>query len=145
MTVSAGGTNQFDLLTDFAFVSGMTSMVGATVSRIRMTCAFQRTSTAASLDALAIGIGVFPRGIDAVDLGPLTINAHADWMFWTKRFISEESTGTPATAAGPFWEFDVKAMRRMDEIGMQLLLVIEAQALLAGTFGFGVSSLLLLP
>jgi len=78
-------------------------------------------------------------------LGPLTINAHADWMFWTKRFISEETIGTPATAAGPMWEFDVKAMRRMDEVGMQLLLVIEAQALLAGTFGFGASSLLLLP
>jgi len=140
ITVAAGGSAQFDLLTDFTALSG-SRPYGGTVGRVKLTCAFDRTSTAADLDALWIAVGVFPSVIDTADTAPAS-NPNLDWMLWTKRFISEENTGS---GSGPFWEFDIKAMRRMDELGMTPILCIEAQALLAGTLAFGASTLLLLP
>jgi len=141
MTVSAGAQNAFNLLTDFTTLSSVVTF-GSTVGRIRLTCAFDRTSTPADLDALWIGVLAAPSTMDpGTDLGPAS-NPHLDWMFWTKRFISEENVGS---GSGPFWEFDIKAMRKLDELDTRLWLCMEAQALLAGTLAFGASTLLLLP
>jgi len=142
VAISAGGSNDADLLSTWSVAMGGAVPVGATIGRVKLTAAFDRTSTAADLDALVLGVGVFPGGVEADDIAPLT-NLHLDWMFWSKRFISEEAVGS--TTNGPHWEFDIKAMRRMDEIGMRLWLAVECGPLLAGNLAFGASSLLILP
>lgn len=144
LTVAAGGSNAVNLLDNFVLAMGGAQPIGCTVSRIRLTAAFNRTSTAANLDALFLGITVGSTNLDpGADIRPLTDSSN-DWMYWSKRFVSEESTGTPA-GSGPFWDIDVRAMRKIDELGQALWLSYEAQAVLAGTLGFGASVLLLLP
>jgi len=86
---------------------------------------------------------VAPAGVEADDIAPLS-NPHLDWMFWRKCFISEESTSGLAVA-NPAWEFDIKAQRRLDEVGMRLWVAVEASPLLAGNFAYGSSVLLVLP
>jgi len=143
IAVSAGGSNDSDLLAAWSIAMGGAVPVGATIGRVRMTASFDRTSTAADLDALVVGVMVAPGTVEADDIAPLT-NPHLDWMFWRKCFISEESTSGLAVA-NPAWEFDIKAQRRMDEIGMRLWVAVEASPLLAGNFAYGSSVLLVLP
>jgi len=140
-SVSAGGSGAVNLLEDFETALG-SQVIGATVGRVKMTVAWDTTTTSAALDSLVLGIIVAPSTMDpGVDLIPLT-EPHLDWMYWSKRFPFEEAKGV----SGSFmWELDVKAMRKLEELGETLWLAVQLGPIMAGTVAFGSSVLILMP
>jgi len=146
VTIAAGGVGQLDLLADFATGYGA-NIVGATVGRVRMNLVWETTSTPNSRDALTFGVRVGGRQVDTIDQDPGdAIGRHLDWMYWRQFFPVGESSsaGVLGTAA---LEVDIKAQRRMEELGQTLWFVISGttDASIAGTAGVAASTLLLLP
>jgi len=99
---------------------------------------------AASTDALFMGIKVVQEATLTTVDGPLA-EQHQDWM-WYQMFLGSTTGATDAlrytsadTLGGPL---RIRAKRRMDEIGMRLVICFEAVG--ASTYSVRISSSVLL-
>lgn len=149
-SIGAGGATQFDVLSAFAALHGATTL-GATVGRVRLSLGWETTSTPGALDSLVIGMRVGARTSDVTDQQPtdfLTGGSHLDWMLWRKLYPTLQSVNAAAAQTGDAsWELDIRAMRRMEEVGETLWLVVDTALTptLAGVASYGISTLLVLP
>jgi len=126
-------------------------LLGVTIARIRLTLGVRTLAgTANTRGGVAFGLLVAPDTLDPLtDAGPLTF-PHLDWMWWT---YLPSPAGHQIGVAGeePAFDtfiFDVKSMRKMDELGDTLFFVKETSVLgTAQTVSheLGISTLLLLP
>ena len=95
--------------------------IGSTVARIRGNISLRGAVAGNSIRA-TIGIAVFNGLPTTANQAPAN-NPHLDWMWWQVIFIEPVvATEFAQTMQMPI---DVKAMRRMDELGMDLQLAIQ--------------------
>jgi hypothetical protein len=148
VTAGIASSNLQDLLTDYKALTGANQPPGVTVGGLIWTMSVRNQVASASNIALdqiiRWGIGVFPGAIDAADfILSDGVTSHYDWMdFGGVAFNSNET----ARMAPLFLDRRVRAQRKMEEVGEQLLLVLDAQ----GSVGsiacvVQVSTLLIMP
>lgn len=141
-TLGAGASFAVNLLQGFETDYGA-NLIGCTVVRIRGQVLAAVTTASAAVDELRMGIRVATATeVSAALAGPVD-EAHADWMAWEPFLASGVGTDNGSWAA--VREIDVKAMRRLDEIDMQLTAYVESFSPAAWEFGWSLSVLLLLP
>jgi len=140
----------FDLLSDFTGELGITATLpGTTIGGILLDYSIRQETEAsgANTDALFMGIRVVQEAtLSAVD-GPLA-EQHDDWM-WYQMFNGSASGATDKLThsscdalGGPV---HIRAKRRMDELGMRLVVVFEAVGSSTYSVRLSTSTLLLLP
>lgn len=139
-SLAAGATAHSLLLADFEADYGA-QLIGVTVARIRMTLTLD--SGAEVNGGLLFGVRVAT--VDQVsDLavsptyGPGT-RPGADWMTWG--LLTHMENGAFRVAK----DYDVKAMRKIDELAQTLVLSVENAGAAAVTWGGAISVLVLLP
>lgn len=157
LTAAAEG-DSFDLLSGFRNSMGLSTATGVggppglTVARVRLSV------FAASLTAGAIPMFVGVRVMNAVDqteaagggaegleVSP-NRDPHADWMLWAACFPNHGSDPTTGVPNALTYDFDVRAMRKLDEVGLTLSLVIGKETSTnAATLSAAASVLLMLP
>jgi len=127
---------------------------GITVGPIRGQITFVRTGTVTvtnALDATVFwGIQAATEATDADDMDPES-HQHTDWMWWERLGLpgTAQATGTtPAFVATGMQRryVDIRSMRKLDEVEMDLFLVVKA-IFSSGNLSFdgGFSTLLRLP
>ena len=126
-----GETQHSLLLWDFEEMYGA-QLIGCTVARIRGFIEVVGTPPGGLIYGIRV---VTARTVDDIPqgLGPGS-EPHADWMTWDVVSVQE-----------PFYRFDVKAMRKFEELGQQLVLSVESAGTNPVTWTAGVSVLVLLP
>ena len=150
-TEAAGSVHAFQPLLTFQTALG-SDLLGCTVGRIRLTLGVRTLAGTANTGGGSFyGLLVGPDTLDvAADFGPRSF-PHLDWMWWT--FIPSPS-GHQVGVAGeePAFDtyfFDVKSMRKMEELGETLWFAKETTAVLGTAqtieHSLGISTLLLLP
>jgi len=145
-TLTLSGTTpvQEDLLGILKVQLGA-GVLGATVGRVRLTMGVARTSGSTVTANFFAGVKVGDGAVEAVDQDPATLTG-LDWMFWRKCFLAEDNAGGAlASLHAMAWEFDIKAMRKMQEVGQTLWLVLGGADADVYTVQYGASVLLLLP
>lgn len=127
-----------DLLQTFRNEAGITrGPVGLTVMRIRMliTADLSTNNSLANIRASAglyYGIRVCDfsqlaaeEAVEAPNFGP-QLDPHADWMTWGRVPMKALTQVDASNQTGLFWEeVDVRAMRKMEELGQTLGLYIQ--------------------
>lgn len=118
---------QFDVLSDFRTVMGLTANVpGITIARIRATLqyVYDPLVPATSLSGLMVGFRVDTLG--STPARPAS-QPNADWMY--RKWFSDSQPGQVIDpAAGPAMsaaEIDVKSMRKLEEVQQTLLFLWE--------------------
>jgi len=102
--------------------------VGATIGAIKMTLVFDRTVGATVDSGIFAGIRVGNRSEDPDDMDPSdflspAVGAHQDWMWW--HYLPYN----PHLPDGPVvYETDIKAQRKLDEVGATLWFACRANA-----------------
>jgi len=145
-TLTIAGTTpvQEDLLGILKVQLGA-GVLGSTVSRVRLTMGAARTAGSTVTANFFVGVKVGDSLVEAVDQDPSTATG-LDWMFWRKCFMAEDNAGGAlASLHANAWEFDIKAMRKMQEVGQTLWLVLGNADADSFTVQYGASVLLLLP
>lgn len=142
-TLTGNGTNSSlesqDLLESFRTQAGISrGPVGLTVMRVRLAFSYYTAVTAAVNDIFAAG-GIYygvrkfsfnelanQDLVEQTNLGPQQ-DPHADWMAWGRIPIRDASFNAlmAPIAVGAHWEVDVRSMRKIDELGETLGLVIQ--------------------
>lgn len=149
--VDAGQSNGLNLLGPFETEYGA-DLIGATVLRIRLRV-FAESSPSTFNGLFVGGLGV--RVADDKQMAQLTAgdpslgpigDPHADWMMYETFTIS----GTASQREVPLTDryFDVRSMRKLDEVGQGLYLLADHDNPTAGVLGsmdFSASVLLALP
>lgn len=160
---TGGAIEVQDLLGPYRAEAGITrGPVGLTVMRIRMSLGFDVTSTdAAGTVAQIRAIGGIYYGIRVYDFAELAaeeaagivargpmIEPHLDWMTWGRVPVRYATVPVAAstTIIGNV-DVDVRAMRKIDELGQTLGLVVQTTSGGAGVSAIGcaTSTLLALP
>jgi len=137
----------FNLLSDFTGELGITATPpGVTVGGLLLDYSITQEDTrAASTDALFMGIRVAQEATLSTIDGPLA-EQHADWLWYEMVSFSAPtaglSVGTVASLGGPL---RIRAKRRMDEIGMTLVIVFEAVGTTTYSARISSSTLLIMP
>lgn len=151
--VAGASANFTDLLQNFKADAGITGTVGITVMRIRLEI-FAATLTAGAIP-FHVGIRVCNDSDIAQWLTMTTLtlapfgpeqDEYADWMMWKACYPNHGSdpvTGVPNAAT---YEIDVRAMRKIDELGQTLCIWMSKGASTNGnTINHSSSVLLALP
>lgn len=142
-----GSLESQDLLSDFRTEAGLLrGPVGCTVMRVRLSINAVIQSTAPNVlpsinaNGMYYGIRVFDQSeltvqetIEAPAVGP-QLDRHADWMAWG-RVPMKAFAGTPgvATSTGIYWvDVDVRSMRKMEELGQTLGLIVQTTSAVVG-------------
>jgi len=125
-----------DLFSQYRALGGNTQ--GATVGRVRGEVDTIRSAGAGTHPLMFVGLIVAPSSVDAVDIQPST-NPALDWMLWTIQ--------TPGSVAfGDRLTLDIRGMRKLDELGQLLWLVLEPKDVVDDfNVEWSISTLLLLP
>jgi len=128
---NASANDQIDLLAEFETAYGA-QLLGATIMRIRGELHFWASGSAAAGDtvAWAYGIGIFP---DVATNLLASARPHEDWMHYGGHSIVVGDIPTGATdsldGSGEIRvPVDVKARRKIDEMGEDLVFHIERVA-----------------
>ena len=137
----------FDLLSNWTGDLGVTATPpGITVGGILLEYSItQEVTRAASTDALFMGIRVAQEATLSTIDGPVS-QEHHDWLWY--QMISFPNTtaglsvGTADSIAGPI---RIRAKRRMDEIGMSLVIVFEAVGTTTYSARISTSTLVIMP
>jgi len=140
------GTAPFarDLLSTFS-LEYSANILGATVGRCRGTVSLARTSGASIQPHAVFGLLVAPATVEAVDIGPF-LNPHLDWMYWSKRYLNDAAGGQAVASLGTMaWDVDIRAMRKMEELGETLWFVAESSLTDNFAISWGWSTMLILP
>lgn len=116
-------TGAIDVLSDFRTVMGITAnFPGATIARIRgaVQYIYDPAVAATSLSGLLVGFVVNEIGLASPQ--PLA-NPNADWMYreWLPDAQPGQVIDPAAGAAMASWQFDVKSMRKLEEVNQTLV------------------------
>jgi len=138
-----------DLLVDFQTVTGTLSPPpGVTIGGIRFHLSVRGGAASPNnftLDqVLHFGILIIDSNVDPGDVNPaIAADEHLDWMWWEGRRWNHSAGEFDNTQK---IERQVKAMRRLDEVGQRLVWVAESAGSPANlNFGLSSSTLLLMP
>lgn len=126
--IPVGGTTQVDLLANFETLYGA-QLIGCTVMRIRgkvsVASAVSAPATSAPLPSVMGILVTNGTVIPGTVAGPIA-SPYEDWMMYDSAYLSHGSEliapGLPSLA---LVEFDVKSMRKIDELQQRLLWVIQ--------------------
>lgn len=136
---NGGAVESQDLLQSYRTEAGITrGPVGLTVMRIRMQLQFFG-DTVNDVVSYATGIGGLYYGIKVTDFADILsqeaaelpargpqLDPHADWMAWGVCPMKALSTQvSPAIVAIGYCDVDVRAMRKIDELGQTLGLWLQ--------------------
>jgi hypothetical protein len=145
----SGAGDRTDLLGDYKTRRGITSIEpGCTIGGLLLDYTVVQTNgRAAPEDGFNLGIIVEHDDPTGGVPAPGTVaGLHADWMWlqWigAPALATGSTTSTFQNLGGPI---RVRSMRRMDEVGMNLFLVLQSRGLTAYTVTGTVSTLLLMP
>ena len=145
MTTGAQASNE--LTSDFQTELGVTALPpGLTLGGVIVDFTFRRAATSTTTESgVHWGIIVIPSG-DLTAPNPST-ELHADWLWLeTTYFDNDAATAHVGSSSDGLGPRRVKAMRRLDEIGMvPFLTAIPAVASETISAHFHLSSLLILP
>lgn len=129
---TAGGVQSEaqDLLTDYRTAAGITAgPVGLTIMRIRIHISGLAAPTASGVAQqyiLGVRVADFPEmvaaEVDATTFIP-SANPHQDWMVF-EPFTAHTNSGTTANSLWYNHYVDARAMRKMDELGQTLMMVV---------------------
>jgi len=90
-----------------------------------------------------MGVRVYDLLEEPEDGSPVS-GLHQDWMFWRKTYLSDNGQ-VPAALGEKSFEFDIKSMRKMEEVGQGLALYVEGDGTCSYACSIGSSALLVLP
>lgn len=119
-TLAFGTAVLIPLLTGFQLAYGA-DPIGATVRRIRGNISMRTGSASFSLQA-TVGIGVFPQASTSASVSPAG-SPHLDWMFYRQFFVEPVVTGEFGQVM--MYDIDVRSQRKMEELGEDLIMVIQ--------------------
>ncbi len=121
------GDQAFSLLAGFRAVANSDQPVGSTIARIRGTAqvAYGAITGASATIGVTVGIIIETRGQAPADLPRPVADAHEDWMFWKWFPLTQQAFGTPDGQDTYAFEFDTKAMRKMEELQQDCWLVFD--------------------
>lgn len=141
-TVAAASTTFIPLLTTFSTAYGA-DPIGTTVRRIRATFMFRNSATVGNSIRAYLGVFVSEGVPTTANQAPANF-PHLDWMHWEQIF-AEPVIGTEFATINRFM-LDIRAQRRMEELGQDLYLAISnAHPTDALAYAYGSSVLLALP
>jgi len=139
---AVGTVTNASLLDNFYTTMGVDSIPGLTVARIRGVLIVRPDAT--PVDHTVV-FGVRVAGSDSVTTGPL-VNPYEDWMLWEPFMLAGAVTGLTQTDANYTRVIDVKAQRKLEEIGEVLRMnVSQSLTETATEVGWSLSIGLLLP
>lgn len=155
LTAAAEG-DCFDLLQQFranmGIGAGFGGPPGLTVARVRLSI-FSASLTAGAIP-LFTGIRVMnlvdfveasAGGVEGLEVSPGR-DINADWMHWAASYPNHGSDPTTGVPNALTYDFDIRAMRKVEEIGQTLVLCIGKETSVAGaTLVWSCSTLLMLP
>lgn len=149
-SVATGEFNGLNLLGDFETAYGA-NLIGCTIVRMRIRwSAFVADTTGQPVAALGVRVAdeaTITATAPTDPLGPLN-DAHADWMAWdtTLTTVLQGATTNPSLV-GPLASryLDVKAMRKVDELGDAAWLLVDHSSAEAVVFNLSTSVLVALP
>lgn len=120
---SAADMDADSLLVNYALQAGATTM-GVTVMRVRLSV-FVNYKSAYS-DPVYVGVRVANKEqlqelatTEDLDFAPQR-DPYADWMWWQALYPNHGSDSTNGVPNAATYECDVRAMRRMEELGQDL-------------------------
>ena len=116
--------------------------MGVTITRVRGRAILTETTATPTNDFFTLGLVVEDRNSTAAEIPKPMADDHVDWMAW----IPLARSG-PDGLTGNFssWEIDVKAQRRLDEVGQTLWLSMDAAVTSTWSLTIVLSVLLKLP
>ena len=132
-----------DLLTQFRSAAEYGAQpMGVTITRVRGRVILSETTTVKTNDGFVWGLVVEDRNSTAAEVPKPLADDHVDWMAWTPLARSG-----PDGLTGEFssWEIDVKAQRKLDEVGQTLWLSMDTAVTSTWSATFFLSVLLKLP
>jgi len=132
------GTN-FDILANFRGNSGVTQ--GCTIIRTHLTLN-TRIAAAAYTDAVDVALAVDTLQATSVTLN--TTHAYADWMIFKRLYAGAGGIVEGGTTQA-FYEIDLKAKRKLDEVGQTLWLCLLQNSVNAWSVAWHSRVLLALP
>jgi len=121
-TLAASAVDLVEGLSQFEAAYGA-NLIGSTITRIHFTFTGRLLSSTPNTDATRLGIIVGADTLDVADLSPVA-SPNLDWML-NKDFDMEVN----ATAGYPtrHYSFDLKAQRRLAELGDTLFILVQNQ------------------
>ena len=138
-SLAGGATAHSLLLAGFEMEYGA-QLIGCTVARVRMTLTLDVGANAGNGLLFGIRVATVDQVSDlavAPTYGPGS-RSHADWMTWG--LIAPRSSDTHYSES-----YDVRAMRKIDELNQTLVLSVENPGLGTVTWGGAISVLVMLP
>lgn len=145
--VAAGNFNGLNLLGDFETAYGA-NLIGCTVVRIRIRWApFVADTTGQPVAGMGVRVvdeADISTSVSTSPLGPMN-DIHADWMAWDTSVATQTLAG--GSQVGPLVSryVDVKAMRKVDELGQGLYMLVDHVAAIPVTYSVSTSVLVALP
>lgn len=137
--MGAGTITFFEPLASFETDYGA-DILGSTVARIRLTGRVTRTA-GVGFGELVMGVKTSDRVSDPVVADGPSENTHADWMWWKTYFPNLDGSESEI-----YIEDDVRAMRKLEELGQTLRVILQSPRTdQAFTGQLALSTLLLLP
>lgn len=126
-----GQTNgAVDILADFRTVMGITAnLPGCTIARVRGAVQYLYDPLVAATSLSGLFIGMVVNEIGLASPRPLT-NPNADWFYreWLPDAQPGQVIDPAAGAALASWQFDVKSMRKMQEVNQTIAFAWERTA-----------------
>ena len=116
-----GTVTSSNLLAAFETAYGA-NLIGATVARIRGVISVRPDATGADTTVI---VGAKVKDASDTTLTGPNANPHDDWMMFEPFLMSAAVTGITQTQTALTREVDIKAMRKLDEIGQQLTIVAD--------------------
>lgn len=145
-TLAASTLTTADLLTDFKTAYGANAVLGATVARIRGFISVTQDGALGAVVDTALAILV---DTSTAAPSPFT-DFSTNWMYYHRwgNQVQFVDTGNAVTTSQPwpfYFDLDVKAMRKCEELGQTLMLCVEVGAGNPIDVTVDTSTLLLLP
>jgi hypothetical protein len=115
--------------------------IGCTVVRFRAHWQAFTTAQVNIQPTIFVGLGVFQESADLDDVLP-QLEFHADWMHWDRVPAAIDRSSATFVINDLV---DVRAMRKMEELGDNLMFVFQPDSGDTWTIRWGMSTLLLMP
>jgi len=116
----------FDLVEEFRDDAGLNmGVLGATVSRIHFSGAFESATVPGSILSQCLAMGVIKTsGLSGAEVPRPLDDQHADWLWWST-YYCDATVGSRLELSGPDRAIDMKSKRRLDELEDTVWLVLQ--------------------
>jgi len=120
---------QIDLLDGFRVSNGGAQPIGSTITRVRIDLTMQVPGAFVPNDALVCGLIIDQATGILTEVPQPVTDRHADWMWWRRLSLVNPHSTSDQDATGPLatsYEIDVRAQRKMEELGETLWFSAQA-------------------